>query len=508
MTPGTTVAAPAKPQMRVGVLRAVFSFPVAISALLVVLATLVVARRFADPDMWWHLKMGQVIWTSHHIPRVDLFSYTTNHHAYIAHEWLSQVFLYAAYRVGGYSGVMLWLCGMTAAILIAGYALSSLYSGNAKVALVGALILFVFGTIGFSVRAQMVGYLLLIAELMLLHLGRTRDSRWFYALPPLFALWVNCHASFSFGLLVAAVILGSSWLEFEAGAVRAVRWAPARSRTLLIALGLSLLALYLNPIGPKLVSYPFQIIFHSPVNLNAVTEWQPLRLNDARGIGFLALLTGIPLLAACGKATLYLDEILLLAISGIEAAEHERLIFVFGIIVAPIIARVLASHWPGYDRRRDHPVANVVLIAASALVSYAAFPTPGRIAQQIDGNNPTKALAYIREHHVPGPMFNEYVYGGYLIWAAPEYPVFVDGRTDIFEWTGVLSEYGEAVLLQSDPAALLDKYHVNFCLLRQDSPLRRVLPLIPGWKIVYSDEVAFVAVRDAQVPAGIVGPRH
>ena len=32
-------------------------------------------------------------------------------------------------------------------------------------------------------------------------------------------------------------------------------------------------------------------------------------------------------------------------------------------------------------------------------------------------------------------MLNEYVYGGYLIWAAPENPVFVDGRADIFEWT-------------------------------------------------------------------------
>ena len=40
--------------------------------------------RFDDPDMWWHLKTGEIIWTTHHIPTTDIFSYTTNHHACIA----------------------------------------------------------------------------------------------------------------------------------------------------------------------------------------------------------------------------------------------------------------------------------------------------------------------------------------------------------------------------------------------------------------------------------------
>lgn len=198
-------------KVAIPVLRRIFSFPVMLASLLALLAVLTVRERFDDPDMWWHLKTGEVIWTTHTIPTTDLFSYTTNHHAWIPHEWLSELLIYGAYRFGGYSGLMLWLCFFTAALLIAGYILCSIYSGNSKTALLGALTIWFFGTIGFAVRPQMIGYLLLIIELMLLHFGQTRNRRWFFGLPPLFAIWVNCHGSFFFGLVLAAIFLFSSW---------------------------------------------------------------------------------------------------------------------------------------------------------------------------------------------------------------------------------------------------------------------------------------------------------
>ena len=134
------------------------------------LAVLTVRSRFDDPDMWWHLKSGEIISTTHTIPTTDIFSYTTNHHASVPHEWLSQVFIYGAYKAGGYSGLMLWLCILTSCLLVAGYVLCSLYSGNAKVGFAGAMVLWLFSTAGLAVRPHMVGYLLLVAELMVIHL--------------------------------------------------------------------------------------------------------------------------------------------------------------------------------------------------------------------------------------------------------------------------------------------------------------------------------------------------
>jgi hypothetical protein len=215
---GAAAAHAANPA-RIGLVRRIFSFPTAIAGLLTVLACLTVRGRFDDPDLWWHLKMGETIWTTHAIPSTDLFSYTTNHHAYVAHEWISQLLIYGAYKLGGYSGLMLWLCFFSSAVLIAGYALCSLYSGNAKVAFLGAMAIWFFSTIGLSIRPQMIGYLLLIVELLLVHLGRSRDPRWFFALPVLFALWVNLHGSFFLGMVVAGVFLFSSWFEFEMGSL-------------------------------------------------------------------------------------------------------------------------------------------------------------------------------------------------------------------------------------------------------------------------------------------------
>ena len=188
-----------------------------IAGLLAMLATLTVRGRFDDPDMWWHLRTGQVVWTIHTIPTTDIFSFTTNHHAWVPHEWLSQLFIYSAYQWGGYPGLMLWLCVFASAIFIAGYALCTLYSGNAKVSFLGALVIFVFATIGLAIRPQMIGYLLLIVELILIHLGRTRNPRWFWLLPPLFVLWINCHGSFFLGILVAAAFLLSSFFHFQMG---------------------------------------------------------------------------------------------------------------------------------------------------------------------------------------------------------------------------------------------------------------------------------------------------
>ena len=190
-------------------LQRVFSFPVMLVGLLADLALLTVRSRFDDPDMWWHLKTGEIIWTTHTIPTTDLFSYTTGHHAYVAHEWLSQVLLYGAYRFGGYSGLMLWLFFFTSVLLIAGFGLCWLYSENAKVGFLGALTIWLFGTIGFAVRPQMVGYSLLVFELLLIQLGRTRNPRWFLGLPPLFAIWINCHGSF---LSISGLLYLLKWL--------------------------------------------------------------------------------------------------------------------------------------------------------------------------------------------------------------------------------------------------------------------------------------------------------
>jgi len=177
------------------------------------------------------------------------------------------------------------------------------------------------------------------------------------------------------------------------------------------------------------------------------------------------------------------------------AASHRRLVFPFGILTAPILARVFADSWDHYNAARDRPLPNAVLIAASLLVAFWAFPNRQNLTRQVDQHSPVNAVDFIHTHQLSGPMLNDFVYGGYLIWAAPDHPVFIDGRVDVFEWSGVLAEFGKWATLQAPPSALLDKYQINFCILSRRAPMAYVLPLLPNWKTVYSDDNTVIFVR-------------
>jgi len=238
-----------------------------------------------------------------------------------------------------------------------------------------------------------------------------------------------------------------------------------------------------------------------------VQEWAPLNLTDARGIGLLSVLFCMLLLIAARKAEINLDELLLLAGGTWMAVSHLRMLVIFGILVAPILSRQLANVWENYEPEKDRILPNTIFISLSLIAVLLAFPSRQNLEQQVQAHSPVKALEYVQSHQLSGPMLNDYTYGGFLIWAAPEHSVMIDGRTDIYEWSGFLQQYARWATLQEDPNLLLEKYHVNFCLLSTQSQLINVLPLLPGWKLVYSDKLAQVFVKvPAQNRAAISPP--
>ncbi len=475
--------------------RVVLSFPAMIAVGLALVTFLTCRERFNDPDTWWHLKVGEIIWKSHSLPRSDIFSHTTNNHSWIPHEWLSQVMLYGAYRLGGYSGLFLWLCGLASLIFILLYVLCSLYSGNANLSLLGGLMGWFFGTIGLAVRPLILGHFFLVVELLVLHFARTKDRRWLAALPPLFALWVNCHGSYAIGLVVLGIFTFSSFVDLRAGCLISQR-CDRRERLqlggVLVLCGAALLA---NPTGLTLLRYPLDVFTKQSDGLASVSEWQPLTVDDPRGLGVLATAAIVGMILLARPGVLYVQELLLLVLGVYAALRHARLCFIFGILVAPLLCRLLAGAWQHYDQGRDHRLANGFLILVFIALMVTAFPTRRQLEAQVSGTFPVGAVDFIRRAGLSGPMFNEYEWGGYLIWALPEQKVFIDGRADVFDWTGVLREYGRWVGIQEDPNILLEKYGIQFCLLRKSARMASVMPYLPGWEKVYADEKSVIFAR-------------
>jgi hypothetical protein len=466
-----------------------------LAATLAPLAVLTLRSRFSDPDLWWHLRTGQIIWTGREIPRTDLLSFTTGQYPWVPHEWLAQLGIYAAWKAGDYSGLMLGFCLLTIAFLVIQYISCSLYCRNAKVAFLGALVTWFFATTGLAIRPQLLGYTLLACELLILHLGRSRDRRWFFLLPLLFAVWVNSHGSFFFGMIVLAVMLLCGFVRLDMGLLASRPLSRAQRITLLWAAALSVAVLFANPAGWQLVAYPLRTIFDARMPLDSVTEWQRLSFDDVRAFGLLANAAGILLIALTLKSKLYADELALLAAAFGMAVLHQRLLFAWGIVAAPILCRQLAGAWDADRTDRNRILPNAILTIASVLVAVAAFPGPGALDSQVRRGNPVAAADFIRSTHLEGRMLNDYAFGGYLTWALPQRKVFIDGRADVYAWTGVLEDYGAWATLREDPNLLLDKYHIDFCLLPRSAPLARVMRYLPGWTERYSDASSVIFVR-------------
>ena len=59
------------------------------------------ARGMLDPDIWWHLRTGQLIVHSHHLFHADPYSFTRSGQPWVNHEWLFDVLAFALFRVAG-----------------------------------------------------------------------------------------------------------------------------------------------------------------------------------------------------------------------------------------------------------------------------------------------------------------------------------------------------------------------------------------------------------------------
>ncbi len=63
-----------------------------------------------DPDSYWHIAIGQSIWHTGSVPRVDEWSHTFQGHPWIANSWFCDLLLFGAYSVGGWRTLLPLLC--------------------------------------------------------------------------------------------------------------------------------------------------------------------------------------------------------------------------------------------------------------------------------------------------------------------------------------------------------------------------------------------------------------
>lgn len=470
----------------------VFSFPVMCMFLLAAVILGFSVRQIAEPDIWWHLRNAQQLVLQHSFPKLDTYSFGATGAPWLSHEWLSEIPFFFGLKTKGLQGILGVYFAVLVLIYTGVYYRSCRAGANCKNAAVTTLLAIFLGVVSIGPRVLLFGWLCMVGLLVILdHFRLTGKGLWL--LPSLFVLWINLHGSWVFGIAVLALTVASGLVAGEWGLVVARRWSPRELKRILLALGASVAVLFVNPFSYKLVLYPFDFLLRQPSNMKHIGEWQPVDFNT--GDGKLALIVTLGLLAVTllSRRRWRLDELLLTAFALWVGLSHTRFLFFAGLIIPPILAPHL-NLFPPYERELDKPWLNAVIMAALVGSLFFFVPSPATLQQKVDEEYPRSALEFMQRQHIKGRIFNQYVWGGYMEWNAPELRPFTDGRADIFMYNGTFDDYISAMLI-NQPFEIMDKYAIDYALLDPKQPLTYLLEHSRTWRTIYSDKVAVLFER-------------
>ena len=475
-------------------LKWVTSFPAMLGVFLVG-RVFIAAREFVvDPDVWWHIKVGQDLLRTHHWPTTDPYSFTAFGTPWIAYEWLGDVAIGFVGKFGlrALDALLLLLGG---AIAIALYYYASLCAKNSKAGFASATIVSIFAVENFNLRPQMFGFLFLVISLIALEHFRQGRPKALCILPPLFLIWINAHGSWIIGLGVMLVTLFAGLFNFSVGSVEGVRWSEKQRIQLELALLGSLAVIPLTPYGTQLATYPFLVASSLPLNAENVLEWLPMPFNSLLGKLFLAVVVGAFVLQILYHFKFRLQQWILGIGGAVMACLHVRFVLLFAPFFSPILGIMFAPWLDRYHREKDKFVLNAVLMAGAVFAMVWYFPTRSELEHVVETRFPVRAVNFLHTHPIEGPLFNSYDYGGYLIGNLPEHKVFIDGRGDLYEFEGVMGDFLQVVNVRPATFAVLRFYGIRTFLLQQNEPLAMVLAERPDWKRIYKDDTSVIFVR-------------
>ncbi len=481
-------------------LRRVFSFHLALVALLCLLVFLTERGRAPDPDLWWHMRNAEQFLTTGSLPSVDTYSFTVAGHPWIDHEWLAEMPYYLAWKAGGPSGVQLLVIVLLQAIFLGLFYLCWRNSGNVKAAFAVTCVAVLLATVSFGPRTILFGYAYTVILLIILQRYRATGRGPLWILPFLFCLWINTHGSWSLGLILFGIVIASGLVEGRWGMIEARRWSPSQLRTLLLAMGASIAGLFVNPYGYRLVYYPIDLAFRQKLNISHVAEWVSVDFHDFRGKIVMLVLAGMLFSALWGRHRWRLEE-LALALFGLYCGlTYIRFLFLAALVVSPLLAKSL-DFLPPYQPEIDKPALNALILGATLLTMVLYFPSTAELQKSIDEDYPAEVLPYLNSHQLSGRVLNFYLWGGWLEWNARDVKTFVDSRVDIFEYAGVFKDYIDLLGVRKSPS-ILDKYRIRYVLFPPDEPLSCLLEVDPNWKLIFTGKVCLLFERVGPVPAG------
>jgi hypothetical protein len=285
---------------------------------------------------------------------------------------------------------------------------------------------------------------------------------------------------------------------------------------------LTLGAALCNPNGVRGVTYPF-LYLGDNASMRYLDEWARPDLIRPQYWPLALLTLGLVLVLLRRWRDVPLTAVAIAVPFtglGLQSARNTSQL---AVVVAPLVAAALST-----DRRRNrhraaaghdtnaparqastapaHTVAALrarhrinaalaALLIAGTIAVLAVQVRPAATAAVQRREFPVAATAHLRANP-PARLLNHYDWGGYLIWAAPDVPVYVDGRPDMYG-DAFVDRFMRIWTAQPEWPTLVDKDRVDAMLLPPTSRLAKAA-LADGWTVSYRDAVAVVLRRPAE----------
>ena len=438
------------------------------------------------------------------ILKADPFSWSAKGNPWITHEWLSEVFIFQVYKLGSFQLLTITFSLIITASLAFSYLRcppdSKPYVAGFSL-LLGAL---ASGPL-WGVRPQMIT--LLFTSIFLYLLDRyKRDGQLgtLVPIPLLMLLWVNLHAAYILGIMVEITYIFGWLVELAILKFRKKENIDKTTKNkfliLVGVLGVSLSVMPINPAGLRIFTYPFQTLF-DPAMQKYIQEWFSPDFHNLMWQPLALLILTLIGVGMFGNHRISITKIILTLGFGFAALRSARHVPLFAIAVIPILAEqvsyLIKIHPTVQTPSRLLRWINTILISVIALViilTLIQLPVKQQEAEAV--NYPKDAIEWIVKNKPQGKLFNSYNWGGYLIWKLyPEFPVYVDGRADLYGGT-FLSNYFDIFSAMSGWEDKLNKENIQIILIEADSILAKTLQQSANWSISFNDPASVVFTRE------------
>jgi len=475
-------------------------------------------RLLGDGDTGWHIRTGDLIREAGEVPRVDPFSYTMPGQEWFAWEWLADVlmsWLHSAFGLRGVVGGAMLLLWLT---FLALYRWTVARGTDPVVAAASTVFAALLTSTHWLARPHLLSLPLLIAAHFMLERFRYRRERWIYALPAVVAIWANTHGAFVVVFPMLAIYAADEIVEFaKRGLPRSdvPRVVSTYVSVGVLAAGASLL----TPFGWALHEHIWNYVTDATL-MSVINEFQSPDFHTITGRlveGLLGLAAGASIGIVAHRRWAELGMVILWSHLMLQSVRHVPL-------AACIILPIAMPQWSAWLIRwvhngdvsggsaatqrsglagiaiLDRQLSGVVWHAAmiTFLLGVIVHPRGGQLldARFRDDRHPTGAAEFIATNNLQGNVYAPDQYGGYLVYRFfPERRVFVDGRSDFYNTGELLADFQK--LIGPDPSwsRVLDKYQVQWLLLRRDEPLSVVARASGTWTPAYVDQYSEILGR-------------